>query len=47
MTYLQIYKSLIAAEERETGHKSQRPYDVTPKQAAEDPEVNRLQLERK
>ncbi|TPX69027.1 hypothetical protein SpCBS45565_g02717 [Spizellomyces sp. 'palustris'] len=42
---LAIYRTLIAAEEIQTGKKSQRPYDVTSKQAAEDPEVQRIQVQ--
>ncbi|KAI8585597.1 hypothetical protein BDZ88DRAFT_502223 [Geranomyces variabilis] len=41
-----IYRSLIAAEESQTGQKSSRPYDVTPQQASEDSEVIALQAER-
>ncbi|KAJ3189250.1 hypothetical protein HDU85_002875 [Gaertneriomyces sp. JEL0708] len=43
---LMIYRTLIAAEESQTGKKSSRPYEVTWKQAAEDPEVRKTQAER-
>ncbi|KAI9093128.1 hypothetical protein DFS34DRAFT_631683 [Phlyctochytrium arcticum] len=43
---LAIYRSLIVQEESKTGEKSSRPYDASPKQAMEDPEVNQIQTAR-
>ncbi|KAJ3397220.1 hypothetical protein HDU92_000100 [Lobulomyces angularis] len=38
-----IYKALIRDEESQTGEKSKRSPDVTPQQAAQDPEVQKIQ----
>ncbi|KAL2916115.1 iqgap-related protein [Polyrhizophydium stewartii] len=38
-----IYKSQIRDEELRTGEKSTKPYDVTPQQATQDPDVKRVQ----
>ncbi|KAI8817418.1 uncharacterized protein EV422DRAFT_224332 [Fimicolochytrium jonesii] len=41
-----IYRALITAEESATGQKSQRPYEITQKEALEDAEVAKIQSER-